>query len=124
MCDPPRVGKGGMGSVFLAHDSQLDRTVALKIPLLDGSGDSQVLERFYREARSAAALNHPGICLIHGIGEVDRIPFLTMAFIQGKPLGDYIRIKPLGSAPREWKGSESNCRHGSFVVSQDGGAWS
>jgi serine/threonine protein kinase len=88
------LGKGGMGSVYLAHDSQLDRSVALKIPLLDAGG-SAVLTRFETEARAAAALHHPNICPIHDVGEIDGLPYLTMAYIEGKPLKDFARIRPL-----------------------------
>jgi serine/threonine protein kinase len=88
------LGKGGMGSVYLAHDSQLDRSVALKIPLLEEGDRAQVLARFLAEARAAAALNHPNICRIHDVGEVDSIPYLTMAYIEGKPLGEYVQLRP------------------------------
>jgi hypothetical protein len=89
------LGKGGMGSVYLAHDTQLDRPVALKIPQLDTGGGTQVLARFYREARAAAALNHPNICPIHDVGEVAGVPYLTMAYIEGKPLGEFAQVRPL-----------------------------
>lgn len=83
------LGKGGMGSVYLAHDTQLDRPVALKIPLLAGAEDAQVLARFYREAQAAAALHHPNICPTFDVGSIDSVPYLTMAFIEGKPLAEY-----------------------------------
>jgi serine/threonine protein kinase len=88
------LGKGGMGCVYLAHDSQLDRQVALKVPQLDEDDSGQILGRFFTEARAAAALNHPHICRIHDVGEVDGIPYLTMAYIEGKPLKEYVRLKP------------------------------
>jgi serine/threonine protein kinase len=87
------LGQGGMGTVYLAHDTQLDRQVALKIPQL-GSG-AQVLARFYAEARAAAALHHPNICPIHDVGEHDGLPYLTMAYIEGKPLDELVRARPL-----------------------------
>jgi hypothetical protein len=89
------LGKGGMGSVYLAHDTQLDRPVALKIPLFDGDDSSQVLARFFREARAAAALHHPNICPIHDVGDCDGLPYLTMAYIEGKPLLDFALARPL-----------------------------
>ena len=61
------LGKGGMGTVYLGHDSQLDRPVAIKIPLLDSGDGEKVLTRFYTEARAAAALHHPNICPIHDV---------------------------------------------------------
>jgi hypothetical protein len=88
-----RLGRGGMGTVYLAHDSQLDRRVALKIPHFASEDGPAVLERFHREARAAAALNHPNICPVHDIGEVDGTPYLTMAFIEGESLA--ARPRPL-----------------------------
>jgi serine/threonine protein kinase len=85
------LGRGGMGAVYLAHDSQLDRKVALKIPLFDPDDGSQVLQRFYREARAAATLRHPNICPVYDVGDVGGAPYLTMAYIEGKPLTSYAR---------------------------------
>jgi WD40 repeat protein/predicted Ser/Thr protein kinase len=94
------LGQGGMGTVYLAHDSQLDRSVALKIPLISEEEGQQHLERFYREARAAAALHHPNICPVHDVGEIDGLPYMTMAYIDGKPLADFAAgPKPL--APRQ-----------------------
>jgi len=78
------LGEGGMGAVYLARDTQLDRLVALKVPRLGGDdqpapGD---LERFFREARAAAALLHPNLCPIFDVGEVDGTPYLTMAYLE------------------------------------------
>jgi WD40 repeat protein/serine/threonine protein kinase/formylglycine-generating enzyme required for sulfatase activity len=88
------LGKGGMGSVFLAHDPQLDRSVALKVPQLSATNTASVLARFTTEARAAAALQHPNICPIHEVGEIDGIPYLTMAFVEGKALGEYAMLRP------------------------------
>lgn len=94
-----RLGQGGMGSVYLAHDLDLDRQVALKVPQLSYMDDALV-ERFLREARAIAAFDHPNVCPVHDVGEIDGTPYLTMAFIEGKPLSDRIRDgKPL--PPRE-----------------------
>jgi serine/threonine protein kinase/class 3 adenylate cyclase len=80
------LGKGGMGRVYLAWDTSLEREVALKVPQFE-VGDRAVLgERFYREARSAATLRHPNICTVYDVGAVGDIPYLTMAYIEGKPL--------------------------------------
>jgi WD40 repeat protein/tRNA A-37 threonylcarbamoyl transferase component Bud32 len=90
------LGQGAMGSVYLAHDAQLDRQVALKVPKFSATGDEQLIERFYREARAAATIRHPNLCPIHDVGEIEGRPFLTMAFIEGRPLSDYVRPgKPL-----------------------------
>jgi serine/threonine protein kinase len=80
------LGRGGMGAVFLAHDTHLGRPVALKIPFGRGPSESVARTRFIREAQAAAALHHPHICPIFDVGEVDGTPFITMAFIRGEPL--------------------------------------
>jgi formylglycine-generating enzyme required for sulfatase activity/serine/threonine protein kinase len=80
-----------MGTVFLAEDTQLQRQVALKIPQFESDNDHELLERFYREARAAATLNHPNLCPVHDVGEIDGIHYLTMAFIEGKELADLVR---------------------------------
>src|SRR5262245_65243230 len=85
------LGRGGMGSVYLAHDTQLDRPVALKVPHLEGKRGDVVVERFYREARAAATLHHPNLCPVYDVGEVDGTPYLTMAFVEGRPLADYLQ---------------------------------
>src|SRR5579871_4172156 len=89
------LGRGGMGAVYLAHDSQLDRFVALKIPLFAPEEGSQLLARFYREARAAATLHHANVCPLYDVGEVDGVPYLTMAYIEGKSLAAYLRGKTL-----------------------------
>jgi serine/threonine protein kinase len=93
------LGQGGMGAVYLAHDAQLDRPVALKMPLLSAADGAQILARFYREARAAALLRHPHVCPIHDVGEIDGQPYLTMAFIEGKSLAAFARARPL--TPRQ-----------------------
>jgi serine/threonine protein kinase len=80
------LGQGGMGIVYRAHDTQLNRAVALKIPTLSGGGSATLKARFVREAQAAAALQHPNICQIYDIGEVDGAAYLTMALIRGEPL--------------------------------------
>jgi hypothetical protein len=81
-----KLGEGGMGAVYLAHDGQLARAVALKVPFLDLPDRDGVRARFLQEARSAAALHHPNICPIHDLGEIDGIPYLTMPYIEGESL--------------------------------------
>jgi formylglycine-generating enzyme required for sulfatase activity len=80
-----QLGLGGMGTVYLAHDTELDRRVALKVPH-HTPGDTDFLRRFHREARAAAQLSHPNICQVFDVGQVDNIPYLTMAYIEGRPL--------------------------------------
>ena len=75
-----------MGAVYLAEDTRLGRRVALQVPTLSGPTADASRARFLREAQSAATLRHPNICPIHDLGEIDGVPYLTMAFIQGEPL--------------------------------------
>lgn len=79
-----------MGTVYLAYDDQLNREVALKVPQIGGDEGPDVRTRFLREARAAATLNHPGICQVYDVGEIDGVPYLTMAFVEGKVLSALI----------------------------------
>ena len=95
------LGKGGMGAVYLAMDSQLNRKVALKIPFFNAKEEPKRAERFIREARSAASLHHPNICTVFDVGDVNGRPFITMAYIVGKPLEDLFdedRLLPVDTA--------------------------
>jgi serine/threonine protein kinase len=85
-----RLGQGGMGSVYLARDTQLDRYVALKVPKLTESESGEFLQRFYREAKAAATLHHPNICPIYDAGQENNIPYLTMAYVEGYPLSQVL----------------------------------
>ncbi len=86
-----KLGAGGMGAVYLARDTQLERDVALKVPNFAAQDRQQLVTRFYREARAAATLNHPNICPIYDVGEIQGMPYLTMAYIEGGKLSDFIR---------------------------------
>jgi formylglycine-generating enzyme required for sulfatase activity/tRNA A-37 threonylcarbamoyl transferase component Bud32 len=90
------LGQGGMGSVYLAEDTVLRRRVAVKVPLLNEAEGDAMRQRFYREARSAAAIKHPNVCPILDIGEDKGVPFLVMEFIEGTPLSE------LPEAGRPW----------------------
>ncbi len=85
------LGKGAMGCVYLAKDAQLNRAVALKVPNISTNAGLRFFERFQREARAAARLNHANICPVYEISEQNGICFLAMGYIDGRPLSDFIK---------------------------------
>ncbi|MBC8350838.1 MAG: protein kinase [Planctomycetes bacterium] len=87
------LGKGGMGAVYLALDTQLDRQVALKIPHFGNEDGPEIIERFYREARAMATLHHPNLCPVYDVGDIGGTHYLTMAYIDGQPLNSYLKAK-------------------------------
>jgi len=86
-----KLGGGGMADVYLCEDLTLGRKVALKVLLQRFLGDAQFVERFRREAKAAAALNHPGIVAIYDWGQVDGTPYIVMEYVEGETLKDLIR---------------------------------
>jgi serine/threonine protein kinase len=85
-----RLGQGGMGSGYLAQDTHLERTVALKIPDFGKHEGPDARRRFLEEARTAATLDHPYLCPVYDAGEIDGQPYLTMAYIEGQSLAALI----------------------------------
>ncbi len=90
------LGKGGMGEVYAAEDTRLGRRVALKVLSPGLAMDADRRERFEREARAVAALNHPNIVTIYSVEEADGVPFLTLELVEGRTLDALI---PLGGLP-------------------------
>src|SRR5947209_17930781 len=89
------LGAGGMGEVFRARDTRLDRTVAIKVLAQHLSATPDIKERFEREARSISSLNHPNICALYDIGQHDGIDYLVMELLQGETLADRIARGPI-----------------------------
>ena len=90
-----QLGVGGMGEVYLAKDSKLDRSVAIKILNEKFSAHQSNLERFTREAKAASALNHPNILVIHEIGETGKTNYIVSEFVTGKTLRTVVKESPL-----------------------------
>jgi serine/threonine protein kinase len=92
-----RLGKGGMGTVYLALDTELHRPVALKVPSAGTGSNPDLIERLLREARAAAALRHSNICPVYDVGRINDVPYLTMAYIEGRTLEEVLKA---GERPR------------------------
>jgi serine/threonine protein kinase/Flp pilus assembly protein TadD len=90
-----KLGEGGMGVVYKAKDTRLDRTVALKFLPPELTRDEEAKKRFIQEAKAAAALNHPHICTIYEIDQADDQTFISMEYIEGQSLKDKLKSSPL-----------------------------
>ena len=90
-----KLGKGGMGVVYKAEDTQLERTVALKFLAAHLLRDEEARKRFHREAKAAASLHHPNVCPVYEIAEAEGRTFISMAFIEGESLDKRIEQGPL-----------------------------
>ncbi len=91
-----KLGAGGMGEVFLAEDTRLQRKAAVKFLPAEMAADSDRRQRFFQEARAASALNHPHVCVVYDVGETDDgLPFIAMEFVEGRSLDLLVRQGPL-----------------------------
>jgi serine/threonine protein kinase/dipeptidyl aminopeptidase/acylaminoacyl peptidase len=90
-----RLGRGGMGEVYRAHDDRLDREVAIKVLPAQVANDPERNARFRREARVAASLNHPNIAAVYGFEELDETHFLVMELVEGRSLADRLKAGPM-----------------------------
>ncbi len=91
------IGKGGMGEVYKAVDTRLDRTVAIKVIHGDLSNNDELRQRFDREARTISSLNHPNICTMHDVGHEDGVDFLVMEFLEGESLAERLQRDKLSA---------------------------
>ena len=91
-----RLGAGGMGEVYLAHDDKLDRPVALKLLSSHVHSDPSHLRRFHHEAKAASSLNHPHILVIHDFGAIDGRPFMVTEYVEGRTLRNRLHDGPFG----------------------------
>jgi eukaryotic-like serine/threonine-protein kinase len=89
------IGAGGMGEVYKARDTRLDRIVAIKVLPTRLADRSELRERFDREARTVASLNHPHICVLYDIGHQEGIDFLVMEYLEGETLAQRLLKGPL-----------------------------
>ena len=89
------IGAGGMGEVYRARDTRLERTVAIKILPSHLSEDAEAKQRFDREARTISSLNHPNICTLHDIGHEGGVDYLVMEYLEGETLADRLKKGPL-----------------------------
>src|SRR6202163_163262 len=89
------LGAGGMGEVYKARDTRLDRMVAIKVLPTHLADRAELRERFEREARTIASLNHPHICVLHDIGQQDGINYLVMEYLEGETLAHRLLKGPL-----------------------------
>ena len=94
------LGRGGMGEVWRAHDTETDRIVAIKLLPRHLSGDEEFQQRFRREAHAAARLNDPHVIPIHNYGEIDGQLYVDMRLIEGRDLQTVLADGPLGSRSR------------------------
>jgi two-component system LytT family response regulator len=118
-----KLGEGGMGTVYLALDTALDREVALKILTAELASDPDRLNRFVQEAKLASSLNHPNVAYIYEIGQCEGLHFIAMEYVEGRPLTDRIAEGPLSVDDILQTGAEAadalDAAHAKGIVHRD-----
>ena len=118
-----RIGAGGMGEVFRALDTRLDRTVAIKILPAEFASNAQLKIRFEREAKAISGISHPHICALHDVGNAEGVEYLVLEFLEGETLADRIARGPLPIADVLRFGSQIAsalaCAHHAGIVHRD-----
>src|SRR5678815_4620913 len=104
------IGAGGMGEVYRARDTRLDRTVAIKVLPESLAADPQLRERFEREARAISSLNHPHICTLYDVGHQDGIDFLVLEYLEGETLDARLKSRDPGNTPAASAGTRGFSR--------------
>ena len=102
------LGAGGMGEVYCARDTRLDRTVAIKVLNAQLVASTELRARFEREAKVISQLQHPHICALHDVGNEGPIDYLVMGFLQGESLAERLRKRPLATTSGDHR--HRNCR--------------
>src|ERR1700694_4809882 len=90
-----KLGAGGMGDVYLALDTKLNRKVAIKVLRPDSLVEEHLKKRLLREAQAAAKLDHPNICAVYDVNEVDSLTFIVMQYVEGETLFEKMGLEPL-----------------------------
>src|SRR5512141_1233929 len=118
-----RIGGGGMGEVFRARDTRLDRTVAIKILPAEFAENPELKVRFEREARAISQISHPHICALHDVGRAEGVEYLVLEFLEGETLAARIERGPLPIAEVLRFGSQIAsalaCAHRAGIVHRD-----
>ena len=119
-----KLGAGGMGEVFLAQDTRLERKAAIKFLPAELAADPERRQRFLIEAKAASALNHPHVCIVYDVGETeDGLPFIAMEFVEGRSLDSVLKQGPLeisrSRRDRRPGGRRAGCRSCRRIVHRD-----